>query len=87
MTTDPHEDWTMVTVHNRLLTVKLSDPECEYHLNIEVRDWLDENKIWEWRESMDWKILEEAPRPSTIGWLRIYFKNEKDAILFQLRWS
>lgn len=86
MTPVPYEDWTMITVHNRLLTVKLSVP-LEYHLNIEVRDWLDENKIWKWHQNMDWKILEEALGPSTIGWFRIYFKNEKDAILFQLRWS
>lgn len=86
MTPVPYEDWTMVTVHNRLIN-GIQGLTFEYALNREVLDWLDENKIWKWRESMYWTILEEAPRSSTIGWFRIYFKNEKDAILFQLRWS
>ena len=74
------EDWTTVKVHHKLTTQ--NHTTFQYFLKQEVVDWLVNNRIFDYQGMMRWE-----PAPSTLGWFTMYFKHEKHAILFKLRWS
>jgi len=78
---EAQEDWTAIKVHHKLTTV--NPTTFQYFLKQEVVDWLVANRIFEYQGIMKWQLHD----PVLLGWYTIYFKNERDAIMFKLRWS
>lgn len=91
---DVYKDWTSVTAHHRLIHIP-NNTGYHYHLKPDVMDWLFDNVEaagWAskmvWDDAPDWKSrITEYPEGGPIGWFTMYFKHERDAILFKLRWS
>ena len=74
------EDWTAIKVPHKLTTQNYTT--FQFFLKQEVVDWLVANRIFDYQG-----MMRLEPAPSILGWFTMYFKHERDAILFQLRWS
>ena len=86
MTDDDDDGWIGIVAHNRLIHLSMT---FEYTLNSEVINWLFYNVSPNWKSKMVWNefVSDDGDEIDVIGWYTVYFKNERDAILFKLRWS